>query len=118
MLFNLKSIVIYGLLVVVTASPLASIPGRDDVATVKIEARTKKKGVPQSFKLLDGGTVSRETIAKALGEVRSARPLPETQWPVGMKHFQNTKAAIGERKKSGKVFPDKPMGADSGLLEY
>jgi hypothetical protein len=115
MFFNLKSIVLYGLLAVATASPILNIPDPEGTTTVQLEARTKKKGVSQSFKLLNGGIISKDKIARALSEVRTYRAKPENEWPPGLKPFGNSKATNG---LASRVFADKPMGDDSNLLEY
>lgn len=114
MLFNLKSIVLYGLLSVAAATPIFDATGSE--STGRLEARMAKKKTPtQDFKALDGSVIPVAKIVKALGEARmhiAAGTTAPGRYP---KPFGNKMSNTG---LAAPVFAEKATGADSGLLEY
>ena len=115
MLFsNLKSLVLYGLLAVATATPLLTAP-HDNHPSTHLSARmTKKKGASHSYMTLDKHVIPQEEVAKALGEVRRriATGQKKGKYPAP---FSNKATNHGHARK---VFANKDMGKDANLLEW
>lgn len=117
MLFNLKSIVLYGLLSVAAATPIFDI--NEGVSTGHLEARMAKKKTPsQDYKSLSGQVIPASAIAAALSQARKHVTDGTTTGRDGNgypKHFGNRAANTGVATT---LFPEKGTGANSGLMEY